>query len=71
MSLSLFLSILLLACSKKSNSNNDVAPSNLTLSAVVSTDNSGNVNFTAAATNAVKLRNGSVKMSGTIPVGSV
>ena len=31
----------------------DVAPTNLTLSATVTTDNSGNVNFVAAATNAV------------------
>ncbi len=31
----------------------DVAPTNLTLSATVVTDNSGNVNFVAAATNAV------------------
>lgn len=41
------------SCKKKdSPGNTDVAPTNLTLTAVVSTDNSGNVEFTAAATNA-------------------
>ncbi len=33
--------------------NNNVAPTNLTVSAIVSSDNSGNVSFTASATNAV------------------
>ena len=42
------------SCSKGKNStNNNIPPTNLTLTAVVSTDNSGNVSFTAAATNAV------------------
>ena len=41
------------SCKKKgSPGTSDVAPTNLTLNAVVSTDNSGNVEFTAAATNA-------------------
>lgn len=55
--ISLFLltvsSILFNACGKKDSTPVDAGPSNLTLSAVVSTDNSGNVAFTAAATNAV------------------
>lgn len=42
------------SCSKGKNSTTDnIAPMNLTLTAVVSNDNSGNVAFTAAATNAV------------------
>ena len=42
------------SCSKGKNStNNNIPPTNLTLTAVVSNDNSGNVSFTAAATNAV------------------
>jgi PKD repeat protein len=53
MSLSFFISFLFLACSKKSSSDDAVPPSNLTLSAVVSSDNSGNVSFTATATNAI------------------
>jgi beta-glucanase (GH16 family) len=54
MSLLVLLSVLsFFACSKKGSPGNiDVAPTNLTLNAVVSTDNSGNVEFTAAATNA-------------------
>jgi len=49
------LSILSVSCSKKDSSGTpDSAPSNLTLAAVVSTDSSGNVSFTATATNAVK-----------------
>lgn len=50
----LLLSVLsFFSCKKKeSTGNTDAAPSNLTLNAVVSTDNSGNVEFTAAATNA-------------------
>jgi beta-glucanase (GH16 family) len=49
-----FLSVLsFFSCKKKgSPGSTDVAPTNLTLNAVVSTDNSGNVEFTAAATNA-------------------
>lgn len=54
---SLFLTALtifwLSSCSKSSTpDNNNVAPTNLTLVANVSTDNSGNVTFTATATNA-------------------
>ncbi len=41
------------SCSKKDSTPSDTAPSNLALTAVVSTDNSGNVAFTATATNAV------------------
>jgi beta-glucanase (GH16 family) len=42
------------ACKKKSGTDNvDIAPTNLTLTANVTTDNSGNVAFVAAATNAV------------------
>lgn len=42
------------SCKKDKNpSGNNTPPSNLTVSAVVSTDNSGNVAFTATATNAV------------------
>jgi beta-glucanase (GH16 family) len=45
----------LVSCGKDSDdgNNNTTPPSNLTLNAVVSTDNSGNVAFTASATNAV------------------
>src|SRR5687768_17358748 len=53
MSLSFFISFLFLACGKKGNTNEAAPPSNLTLSAIVSTDNSGNVTFTATAQNAV------------------
>ena len=49
----LSLSILLFSCSSKSKNIPDVAPTNLTLSAVVNPDNSGNVVFAASATNAV------------------
>lgn len=46
--------LLFAACGKNSSSSTeDNAPSNLSLSAVVSTDNSGNVTFTATAGNAV------------------
>ncbi len=57
--MSLFFLVNLLAlftsCSKDSGGggSNTITPSNLIVSAVVSTDNSGNVNFTASATNAV------------------
>ena len=47
------LVVLFSFCSKKAGTAADAAPTNLTLSAIVSTDNSGNVGFTAAATNAV------------------
>lgn len=45
----------LVSCGKDSDdgNNNTTPPSNLNLNAVVSTDNSGNVAFTASATNAV------------------
>jgi beta-glucanase (GH16 family) len=49
------LMALLSSCGKgedNGGANTNVAPSNLMLSAVVSTDNSGNVSFTATATNA-------------------
>ena len=45
-------SFLLLSCGKKESAPSVVTPTNLTLNAVVSTDNSGNVAFTATATNA-------------------
>ena len=43
------------SCSKKDSSSgtNNTPPSNLSVSATVSTDSSGNVAFTASATNAV------------------
>lgn len=51
----LAFSMLSASCSKKSSSGTtDTAPSNLTINAVVSNDSSGNVSFTASATNAVK-----------------
>jgi beta-glucanase (GH16 family) len=47
------------SCKKKgSTGDTDVAPSNLTVTALVSTDNSGNVNFTATAANAVTFEYG-------------
>ena len=51
-----FLAILLglFSCSKKSDpAPQNAAPVNLVVNANVSTDNSGNVSFTATATNAV------------------
>ncbi len=47
-----FSSFLLLSCGKKETAPSALTPTNLTLQAVVSTDNSGSVNFTATATNA-------------------
>ena len=49
------LFIVLSSCSKGSNNNGNTqtAPSNLVVSAIPSTDGSGNVSFTATATNAV------------------
>lgn len=45
---------LISSCGKSDTpGNNNTAPSNLTVNASVSTDNSGNVSFTASATNAV------------------
>lgn len=50
----LFVLFISASCGKKGNpAPVNTAPSNLTLDAVVSTDNSGNVSFTATATNAV------------------
>jgi beta-glucanase (GH16 family) len=46
-------SLLLLACGDKKPPPNNTAPTNLALAVQVSTDNSGNVSFTATATNAV------------------
>ena len=43
---------LISACGKDGTPVNNVPPSNLTVNATVSTDNSGNVSFTATATNA-------------------
>jgi beta-glucanase (GH16 family) len=53
--LSAFILSLLIfsSCSKSGNSNNNNTPTNLTLMADVIADNSGNVSFAAAATNAV------------------
>lgn len=46
--------LLFFSCKKKGDAGNtDSPPANLTVNAVVSTDNSGNVAFTATATNAV------------------
>ena len=44
---------LLLSCSKSDPANDAIVPSNLNVTATVSTDNSGNVAFAASATNAV------------------
>lgn len=47
-------SLMLFACKKESgSSNSNTPPSNLQVTATVSADNSGNVSFTATATNAV------------------
>ena len=48
----LLIALVSCSCKKKNGGVTDTAPTNLTLSAVVSSDNSGNVNFTASATNA-------------------
>ena len=46
--------IVISSCGKKGNTgNNDIAPTDLVVKATVSNDSSGNVSFTAAATNAV------------------
>jgi beta-glucanase (GH16 family) len=46
--------VLSVSCSKKSSAGNtNITPSNLTVQAIVNTDSSGNVSFTAAATNAI------------------
>jgi beta-glucanase (GH16 family) len=44
---------ILISCNKKTGNNNETAPANLVVTANVSTDNSGNVSFTASAVNAV------------------
>jgi len=52
----ILLSFFLIACSKSSQSGTDTSnlpPSNLTVNAVAAQDSTGNVSFTAAATNAV------------------
>ena len=49
----LMLLVINCSCKKKSSDPVDVAPSDFTLVADVSTDNSGNVSFTASASNAV------------------
>ncbi|MBK8520073.1 MAG: glycoside hydrolase family 16 protein [Chitinophagaceae bacterium] len=51
-----FVLTVLISCSKGSSSGNggtQIAPSNLVVNAIASTDGSGNVSFTATATNAV------------------
>jgi beta-glucanase (GH16 family) len=48
-----FLIFVALSCSKPDNSQEDIAPTNLTIKATVSTDSSGSVSFVATATNAV------------------
>ncbi len=68
-SILLILVLTTLSCKKSDSTPADVAPSNLTLNATVSTDESGNVTFTAAATNAVvyifNFGNGSTDVSVT------
>ncbi len=49
----LFIATFISSCSKGGNNGGNKPPENLTVTAVVSTDNSGNVSFTATATNAV------------------
>jgi len=49
-----FLLFALASCNKKDNSGSETQlPSNLTINAIINPDNSGNVSFTAAATNTV------------------
>lgn len=45
--------LMMVGCGSKNTPANSVAPTNLTVTAVVATDNSGNVQFTATATHAV------------------
>ena len=53
MKFSIALIVLLFSCGKTNSTSNDVLPPlNLTVNASVATDNSGNVSFTASATNA-------------------
>ncbi|MBU6308059.1 MAG: beta-glucanase precursor, partial [Bacteroidetes bacterium] len=49
----LWMSLCFWACGEKKPPPNNTAPTNLTLTAQVSSDNSGNVSFVATATNAV------------------
>ena len=51
--LAVFFLTVLFSCGKDDPKPNNPAPTNLTVNAVVATDNSGNVAFTASATNAV------------------
>lgn len=51
------LGLIMISCGKDKNSGVN-APANLTVSAVVATDNSGNVNFTASASNATSYEYG-------------
>lgn len=52
------LVLLAFSCKKKGNGTEDLPPSNLQVTANVSTDNSGNVQFVATATNAVSYEYG-------------
>ena len=49
----IFASFFFFSCGKKEPVSSAITPTNLTLNAVVNSNNSGNVNFTASATNAV------------------
>lgn len=49
----LLLSMVFISCSKGSSTPAEVVPENLNVTADIATDNSGNVSFTASATNAV------------------
>lgn len=70
-SIALMISILI-ACGKRNTQANNTPPSNLTLIANVSTDNSGNVTFTASATNAVSYEfNFGNSISQIVPTGVV
>jgi beta-glucanase (GH16 family) len=64
-----FLVFAALACSKPDNSGGDIVPSNLTLTASVSSDSSGTVLFTATANDAVAYTfdfgNGSTEVTAT------
>jgi hypothetical protein len=67
-----FITLLIIACGKKETTPESITPTNLSVTAVVSTDNSGNVSFTAAATSASTYEfdfgNGVVQI---VPSGSV
>jgi len=51
--LALLLALSALSCSKSDNTDTDVAPTNLTLTANISADSSGAVSFVATATHAI------------------